>query len=157
MASLPRMHRALPRPFVAALALGLLLLTSGCVYNRHANMGATERWVASDINLMPKIGGTFLIGTFDAIIGPVTMLVDQIFRRPQYDENHKYLSYAGSRTISRSEMGDGYKWLAGFPTLVIDTAFLVLTGPVDIAWVLFTGPSETPPSETESMLASANR
>jgi hypothetical protein len=152
MASLPRTTVARTR-LLASLVLALLLLSpSGCLYNGHRNMGATERWVASDINFMPKIGGTFFIAIVDAIIGPGTMLVDQVFYNPQYHENHKYFSYAGSRTIARSDMGHGYQWLAAFPTFLIDTVWLILTGPIDIVWVLVWGPSETPPSEAEAMM-----
>jgi hypothetical protein len=157
MAATPRTRAARTRLLLAPLALGLILGSLGCAYNRHHNMGATERWVASDINFVPKIAGTFFIATFDAIIGPGTMLVDQVFRRPQYAEKHKYFSYAGSRTIARSDMGHGYQWLAGFPTIIIDTVWLILTGPVDIAWVLLTGPSETPPSEVETLRERATR
>jgi hypothetical protein len=149
MASLPRTTVALPRRLLVALALGLLLSTQACVYDHHQNMGATERWVASDISVIPKVAGTFFIALFDAIIGPFTMTADQLFRNPQYDPEHKYLSYAGSRTIARSNMGHGYQWLAGFPTIIIDTVWLIVTGPIDIFWVLWSGPSETPPTEVE--------
>ncbi|MHC5211326.1 MAG: hypothetical protein ACYTG2_11460 [Planctomycetota bacterium] len=155
MASLPRTTRALTCRIVAPLVLGLLLLTPGCVYNRHVNMGATERWVASDLNTVSKITGTVFISIADAFIGPGTMIVDQFAFNPRYDERHKYLSFASSRTVARSDMGDGYKWMASVPALVFDIGWLIVTGPTDLVWVLVTGPNETPPSEVEAFASRA--
>jgi hypothetical protein len=124
------------RRFAAPLALGLLLVTAGCFYNGHRNMGATEKWVGSDINYVPKIIGTPFIAIVDAIIGPATMAWDQIVYDPQYHPNHKYFSYAASRTIGRSGMGMGYSWLATIPSIIIDTVWFPLTGLIDLVWVL---------------------
>jgi hypothetical protein len=130
------------RRLIAPLALGLILLVTGCYYNGHRNMGATEKWVMSDINYVPKIIGTPFIAIVDAIIGPATMLWDQVVYDPQYHPKHKYFSYAGSRTLARSDMGLGYLMLASIPAIIIDTVWLILTGPIDLIWVLGWGEDE---------------
>lgn len=137
---------ALLRRIVAPLALALTLMLTGCYFDGHRNMGATEKWVNSDINYVPKIIGTPIIATVDAVFGPFTMAWDQMAYDPQYNVKHKYFSYAGSRTIARSHMNMGYQWLAGLPTIVIDTVWLIVTGPIDLVWVLGWGDDEpTPP------------
>ena len=148
----PARRPAAARVLLAA-GLGLALLVApACKYNGHRTMGATEKLVASDVNHVAKIGGTFFVSLGDSILAPAEMLVDQVVYDPQYVPEHKYFSYAGSRTIARSDMGHGYQWLAAFPTFLIDTVWLILTGPIDIVWVLVWGPSETPPSEAEAMM-----
>ena len=94
------------RRLAAPLALGAILMVSGCYYDGHRNMGATEKWVNSDINYVPKIIGTLPIAIVDAVIGPFTMLWDQIAYDPQYDPHHKYFSYAASLVrLGRIERG----------------------------------------------------
>lgn len=133
------------RRFVAPLALGLILTVTGCYYNGHRNMGATEKWVGSDINYVPKIIGTLPIAIVDAVLGPFTMTWDQIAYDPQYHPKHKYFSYAASRTIARSDMGMAYMWLASIPTILIDTVYLLVTIPIDLVWVLGFGDDEPQP------------
>ena len=137
----PRLARTLRR-LAAPLALGAILTVAGCYYDGHRNMGATEKWVCSDINYVPKIIGTLPIATVDAIIGPFTMLWDQLAYDPQYSPKHKYFSYAASRTVARSHMGGGYIILASIPTIIIDTVYLLITGPIDVIWVLGWGDDE---------------
>jgi hypothetical protein len=137
----PCLARTLRR-LAAPLALGAILLVTGCYYNGHRNMGATEKWVGSDINYVPKIIGTIPISIVDAIIGPFTMLWDQLAYDPQYNPRHRYFSYAASRTVARSDMGGGYIILASIPTIIIDTVYLIITVPIDIIWVLGWGDDE---------------
>ncbi len=120
--------------------VGMLLVgTVGCSYNRHTNMGDTEKWVASDVNIVPKVLGVFPLAIFDSIVSPATMAGDLIFRDEQYSPKHTYLSYASSRTVGRSEMGLGYQILASIFTIPIDTAFLPITGIIDLVTVLVVG------------------
>ena len=137
----PTLARTLRR-LVAPLTLGLILSVVGCYYDGHRNMGATEKWVNSDINYVPKIIGTIPISIVDAAIGPLTMLWDQLAYDPQYSPRHKYFSYAASRTIARSHMGNGYIILASIPTIIFDTLYLIITGPIDVIWVLGFGDDE---------------
>ena len=134
-----KIHSLRIRPALLALALGVLIGTTGCAYNRHRNFGATEKWVGSDMNYVTKTTGTFFVSIGDAIISPFTMLWDQLAYSPEYSPDHHYFSYAGSRTIARSDMGLGYQWVAMFPTLAIETVWLVITGPVDLVTVLAFG------------------
>jgi hypothetical protein len=127
--------RKLTRPF-AALSLGLLLLTTSCVYDNHACMGMTEKWTHSDVNYVTKIIGTPIIAIVDSIIAPFTGLCDEL-DPPSYVPDHEYLSYVGSRVIGRSTMGDGYKWISSVPSIVIETVWFPLTGLVDLFTVLF--------------------
>ncbi|MEO8754098.1 MAG: hypothetical protein ABI624_15620 [Casimicrobiaceae bacterium] len=123
---------------IACLAvLGALLLSTGCIYNNHRSFGATEKWVHSDINYIPRYIGTPFVAIGDGIVAPFTAACDQWGDRPLYNPDHKYLSYAGSRVIARSDMGEGYQWLASVPSLVLDTLWLIVTGPVDLFTVLF--------------------
>ena len=137
------------RRLVTPLALGLILMVSGCYYNGHRNMGATEKWVGSEVNYVPKIIFTLPIAIVDAALGPFTMAWDQMAYDPQYRPRHRYFSYAGSRTIARSDMGMAYQWLAGLPTIIIDTAFLIITGPIDLIWVLGWGEDEPAPASSD--------
>ena len=127
--------RKLTRPF-AALSLGVLLVTTGCVYDNHACMGMTEKWTHSDVNYVTKIVGTPFIAIVDSVIAPFTGLCDQL-DPPPYSPDHEYLSYVGSRVVGRSTMGDGYKWMASVPSSVIETGWFIVTGPVDLFTVLF--------------------
>jgi len=120
---------------LAVLAVGLLLL-SGCVYNGHVSYGATEKWVHSDINYVPKILGTPVLAIVDGIISPFTAAFDVYDDHP-YAPDHRYLSYAGSRVIGRSDMSLGYQWLASVPSIVIETVWLIVTGPIDLFTVLW--------------------
>jgi len=137
---------AFPRR-LAVLAIGALLFT-GCVYDDHACFGATEKWCESDIPTIPKIIGTPFVAIGDSIISPFTAFADQfeirwwfiipvgIDRDEVYDPNHRYLSYAGSRVIGRSHMGLGYQWGASFFSIIFETVWLVITGPIDLITVL---------------------
>lgn len=132
----PSAARTAPRIFgwllVGALTLGL----TGCVYDDHLVFGATEKWVASDINIIPKTLGTIVISPFDAILAPWFMIGEQIARDDQYHPDHTYISYAGSRTIARSDMAWGYQMIASIFSIPIDTIYLLITGPIDMVWVL---------------------
>lgn len=128
------------RRTVAAAVLAALAAT-GCVYDDHASFGATEKWVESDINYVPKIIGTPFVAIADGIVAPATAWVDQFetfeFRRDEvYHPDHRYLSYAGSRVIARSGMGDGYKWGTSIFSIIFDTVWLPVTGIVDLVTVL---------------------
>jgi hypothetical protein len=122
------------------LVLGVLLTSSvGCTYNGHTNMGDTEKWVASGVNVFPKTLIMIPIVIFDSVISPFTAAYDQLFRDPQYHEDHKYLSYAGSRSIGRSQMGLGYQIVGSIFSIPIETVWLLVTGPVDLITVLVSG------------------
>lgn len=132
---------ALRRHAAAAALLAAALLAPGCVYNDHASFGATEKWVESDINYVPKIIGTPFIAIVDGIVSPATAWVDQFetfeLRRGEvYHPDHRYLTYAGSRVIARSEMGDGYKWGTSIFSIILETVWLPVTGLVDLVTVL---------------------
>ena len=120
----------------AMLSLGLLLFTTGCVYDNHACMGMTEKWTHSDVNYITKIVGTPIIAIVDSVIAPVTGLCDEL-DPPPYSPDHEYLSFVGSRVIGRSTMGDGYKWMSSIPSIVIECCWFPLTGLVDLFTVLF--------------------
>jgi hypothetical protein len=113
--------------------------TVGCSYNGHTNMGDTEKWVASGVNVVPKTIGLVPITAFDSVVSPFTAAGDQIFRGHQYHMDHKYLSYAGSRSIGRSNMGFGYQVVASAISIPIETVWLVVTGPVDLVTVMVWG------------------
>ena len=120
---------------LAVLAVLALALT-GCVYNGHVSYGATEKWVHSDINYVPKIIGTPIIAIVDGIISPFTAACDVYDDHP-YAPDHRYLSYAGSRVIGRSDMKLGYQWMASVPSIILETVWLIVTGPIDLFTVLF--------------------
>jgi hypothetical protein len=134
---------------LAGLAVLLLLVTTGCRYNDHRSFGATEKWVHSDINRVPKIIGTPFIAIVDGIISPVTAACDQWRSEEPYHPDHRYLSYAGSRVVARSDMGDGYIWLASVPSIILETVWLIITGPIDLVTVLVSDDthSEGPPTD----------
>ena len=137
------------RTALAGLAL-VLLVVPACMYNGHRTMGATEKLVASDVNHVAKIGGTVFVSLGDSILAPVEMLSDQMSHDTQYDAEHKYFSYAGSRTIARSDMGLGYQWMASFWSVLIETVYLPITGTVHLVHVLAFGDDE-PPMHDDSM------
>jgi hypothetical protein len=116
----------------------LLLGNVGCVYNSHLNFGATEKWVASDVHTFPKVGGTIFLSIFDSLFSPWFMIADE-FRSEDYHPDHNYLTYAGSRTIGRSNMPLGYQAIASIFAIPIETAYLVITGPLDLIRVLCCG------------------
>ena len=120
---------------LAALAVVAALL-SGCMYNGHYSYGATEKWVHSDINIVPKTIGTPIVAIVDGIISPFTAAFDVYDDHP-YAPDHRYLSYAGCRVIGRSDMALGYQWLASVPAIVLETVWLIVTGPIDLFTVLF--------------------
>ena len=132
----PNTHRSAPRLFgwllVGVLALGV----TGCVHNDHLVFGATEKWVASDTHMIPKSFGVVFTSVFDAILAPWFMMGEQVFRDEQYHPDHKYISYSGSRTVARSDMAQGYQFVASVFSIPIDTVYLLLTGPIDLIWVL---------------------
>jgi len=139
------------RSLACLTVLGALLLCTGCMYNGHRSYGATEKWVHSDINYVPKIIGTPVIAIVDGVIGPFTAACDEWSDRPLYNPNHKYLSYAGSRVIARSNISDGYKWLASVPSLILDTVWLLVTGPVDLFTVLFSDEDTDAKNEAQAI------
>lgn len=126
-----------------AVALVLITQLVGCAYDHHTNMGDTEKWIASDVHIVPKCIGLLVLPAFDAVVSPFTMSGDLIFRDKQYDPRHKYLSYAGSRTIGRSHMGLGYQIWCSLFTIPIETVWLIVTGPVDLITVLGWGDDGT--------------
>lgn len=137
-----------------ALVMFLGLASSGCLYNGHRTMGATEKIEASDVNFVTKIGGVFFVSLGDSIIAPAEMIVDQTFIEPPYHPEHRYLSYAGTRTVARSDMGLGYQGMASVWSLVVETIYLPVTGTIDLVSILALGHSDPPPSETEQLMAS---
>jgi hypothetical protein len=54
--------------------VGLVLLANlvGCAYNRHTNMGNTEKWVASDVHILPKCLVLIVLPAIDSVISPFT-------------------------------------------------------------------------------------
>jgi hypothetical protein len=130
---------SLTRSLACLAVLGALLLSTGCVYDNHRSFGATEKWVHSDIHTVPKIIGTPFVAIADGIIGPATAACDQWGSDELYHPDHRYLSYAGSRVIARSDMGHGYQWLASVPSIILDTVWLIVTGPIDLFTVLCCG------------------
>jgi len=150
--SLPRLPAALRR-CAAPLALGLTLAATGCYYDGHRNMGATEKWVGSDVNMVPKVVGTPIVAIVDSAISPATMLWDQAAYDPEYSPEHHYLSYAASRTVARSHMGAGYQWLTLAPTLAFDTVWLIVTGPIDLGYVLVAGDEQPMKAEPKGPMA----
>jgi len=130
------------------LAVGVLVVgTVGCSYNRHTNMGTTEKWAMSDVHIVPKTLGLLILPPLDAVFSPFTMSGDLLFRDEQYDPAHKYLSYAGSRTIGRSPMGLGYQVLCSIFTIPIETVWLPVTGLIDLATVMIVGDDGTEGAE----------
>lgn len=125
-------------PRVAAwLLVGLLSLTfTGCYYNGHRTFGATEKLAASEVTVIPKTIGVLFSSPVDSLLAPWIMIFDQLRYDPQYDPNHKYISYAGSRVIARSDMEWGYSAIATIFAVPIETVYLLLTGPIDLIWVL---------------------
>ncbi|MBM3984325.1 MAG: hypothetical protein FJ296_01325 [Planctomycetes bacterium] len=119
----------------AALALVVALAATGCVYDDHASYGATEKWVHSDVNYVPKIIGTPFIAIFDGLVSPATAAVDYM-DDDVYHPDHLYFSYAGSRVIGRSDMGGGYAWGASIFSIILETAWLPITGLADLVIVL---------------------
>ena len=124
----------LKRCCLIALCLALLV-TAGCKYNGHRNMGATETIGTSELNDFAKPVGVFLVAIPDAVLSPFTMLADRIGGN-NYNGDHHYFSYSGSRVIADSHMGLEYQWLATAPTILIETVWLIITGPVDLITVL---------------------
>lgn len=122
--------------WLTAVVLVLGLSTAGCSYNRHLTFGATEKWVASDMHTIPKVGGTIVLSLFDAILSPWFMIGDE-FRSERYHPDHKYLSYAGSRAIGRSAMPLGYQAIASIFSIPIETAYLPITGLIDLIRVVW--------------------
>jgi hypothetical protein len=130
------------------LTLGVLLLgTVGCTYQRHWNMGPTEKWVASDVHIVPKAVGLIFLPLFDSLSSPVTGGVDMFTPKGEFDKGRKYLSYAGSRTIGESDMGLGYQIWCSIFTIPIETLFLPITGLFDLIYVLSTGDDGTTESD----------
>lgn len=131
------------RGWAVFLLGGVLLMSVGCSYNDHRVMGATEKWVASDIHTIPKAGGFLLLALGDAIVAPVSMWMDvdgnDWSATSPHHEDYKYFSYAASREIVRSDMGGAYQWVASLLSIPIETAYLVVTGPVDIVTILNDG------------------
>jgi hypothetical protein len=152
----PARRPAAARVLLAA-GLGLALLVApACKYNGHRTMGATEKLVASDVNHVAKIGGTFFVSLGDSILAPAEMLVDQVVYDPQYVPEHKYFSYAGSRTIARSDMGLGYQWMSSIWSVIIETLYLPITGTVDLVGILAFGDDEPPPVQDDLLGKAAN-
>ncbi|HEX5010011.1 MAG TPA: hypothetical protein VFY71_06390 [Planctomycetota bacterium] len=120
---------------LAALAVVAALL-SGCLYNGHYSYGATEKFVHSDMNVLPKAIGVPIVAIVDGIISPFTAACDVYDDQP-YSPDHRYLSYAGCRVIGRSDMALGYQWEASVPAIVLETVWLIVTGPIDLFTVLF--------------------
>jgi len=92
--------------------------------------------VGSDINYVPKIIGTPIVAIVDGVISPFTAACDVYDDHP-YSPDHRYLSYAGCRVIGRSDMSLGYQWEASVPAIVLETVWLLVTGPIDLFTVLF--------------------
>ncbi len=142
---MPLPPRALLHRTLAGLVLGALLLSStGCMYDDHYSFGATEKWVHSDTTRVPKVIGTPFVAIVDGIIGPFTAASDEWGSETVYNENHKYLSYAGSRVVARSDIGLGYQWIASVPAITFDTLWLIVTGPIDLVTVLASDHDEGP-------------
>ncbi len=140
----------MPGPFARRtlgwLAVGVLLLgTVGCFsYEGHTNMGNTEKWVASDVPWVARALWVPPVSIWDAVWSPFTASIDYIFRDPQYHPDHEFLSYAGSRTIGRSDLADGWKIYVSLFPIVIETVWLPLTGFVDLVTVVGFGDEGAP-------------
>ena len=68
---------------------------------------------------------------------PFTTSWDYIARDDQYHPDHRYLSYSGSRVVGRSDMPLGYQGIASIFSIVLDTAYLPLTGLIDLIYVIW--------------------
>ncbi|MCB9898294.1 MAG: hypothetical protein H6825_09850 [Planctomycetes bacterium] len=131
--------------WLTAVVLVLGMTSSGCSFNNHLTFGATEKWVASDIHTIPKVGGTIFLSIFDSILSPWFMIGDE-FRSERYHPDHKYLTYAGSRAIGRSGMPLGYQFIASIFSIPIETAYLPITGLVDLVRVIWVDDVPVPAS-----------
>lgn len=134
----PVLSGSIARRTCAWLLVGLLLVSSsGCAYNQHTNFAASEKWVASDVNIVPKVLGSLFLAPIESVFSPFTAGFDYIYYDDQYHADHEYLSYAGSRTIGRSDMGLGYQGVASVFSIIIETAYLPLTGLLDLVYVIW--------------------
>ncbi len=125
---------------LAGLSLAVLLVTAtGCMYDHHRNMGATEKLEGSGLHTIPKAVLFPFVAITDSLISPITMACDLASHDEQYHPAHHYFSYSGSRTIARSQMGMGWQWAASVPSIIIETCWLIVTGPIDLVTVLVSG------------------
>lgn len=111
--------------------------SSSCAYNHHTNFGTTEKWVASEVNIVPKVLGSLLTSVVDSVFSPFTASFDALYYDEAYHPDHEYLSYSGSRAIGRSDMPGGYQAIASIFSIPIETAWLPLTGLIDLVYVLW--------------------
>jgi hypothetical protein len=136
-----RQHESDRQPLSSGpVALGLLLLVSfGCkADDGHRNMGATVSVANSSLNYWTKPVGVLVVSVGDAVFSPLTMASDQMASK-KYHKDHKWFSYAGSRTIARSDMGLEYQAIASIPTIIIETILLPITGTIDVIYAMNTG------------------
>ncbi len=140
-------HGRLLRSPAGWLAVGALLLAMssgpGCTYNDHTTFGATEKWVASDVQMVPKWFGTLPVALFDSIFAPFFTAGDFLFRDVRYHPDYRYLTYSGSRVIGRADMAWGYKAASWIFSIPIETVWLLLTAPVDFITILVSEDSES--------------
>ena len=131
---------------LGVLAL-VLVAATGCRYNDHRTMGATQKLGTSDVSPIPKMLGTMIVGIGESIIAPLEATWDYATNDEQYADDHEYLSYAGSRTLKRSQddMG-GYMYMVYPFTVLIETVWLIVTLPVDAVYEL-AGSRDGPPED----------
>lgn len=140
------------RRSAATLALAAFVLfasTFGCAYNNHTNMGMTEKWVHSEVDIVTKSLGLLIVPVVDALISPLTMAGDLIFRDVQYHPAHQYLSYAGTRTVGRADFPYVYHWWTTIVAFVFETVYLPITGLIDLVAVLAFGDDGTSPEDAD--------
>lgn len=121
---------------LAAIAVPVLLAT-GCSHNNHRTFGTTQRFVASDVPNLGKAVGTPILAIGDSVISPAMMLVDQVEHEQQYDPDHRYTTYAGTRTVARSTDMGAFKYFALPFSALIETVLLPVTLLADTFWVLW--------------------
>jgi len=130
--------RAHPRSqFVGILATVALLVATGCSHNNHRTFGTTQRFVASDVPNLGKAVGTPFLAIGDSVISPAMMLVDHVEQEQQYVPEHVYTTYAGTRTVRRSDDMGAYKYFAMPFSAAIETVLLPATLVADAFWVLW--------------------
>jgi len=83
------------------------------------------RWAASPFTYIPEW-----------ITLPISSYIDSSNTPPRSADGHVYWSYAGTRTLLRSDLNNFYK-VTGFPWMAfVDTLWFPIAGVVDLGYVL---------------------
>lgn len=119
------------------LAVVLLAVLPGCQsFEGEYSFANTRILMASDTPVPLRWAASPFVYIPEWITFPISTYIDSTNTPPRSEDGHVYWSYAGTRTMLRSDLNNFYK-VTAFPWIAfLDTLWFPLGGVVDLVYTI---------------------